>query len=256
MDNSTFLNYKIKAKNIIVNIPLFDAYPKLLKDEMLDSDELEYIKRLKETNTNDLSCYYILKKGTIKDLPGHFHCFDVTSGIPIYIGEMAQQKVFGAIVPDEYDYLQVYIPGGHAGGYLMYKGDPYDVSYETLEKVKNQVLGIITQWMVPGFKENIVYSAITWSPNFGRYCQMAFPTNVESKSKKINGLYFAGDTVDVTCIGKLGIERCGEVALRCTRAFLEDNKETQKVTISRISGVKPVTKPQKRKGISKKAEVT
>nr|MDO8079328.1 NAD(P)-binding protein [Candidatus Freyarchaeota archaeon] len=224
MNNSTFLNYKIKAKNIIVNIPLYDAYPKLLKDEMLNNDELEYIKRLIKTYTRDLSCYFILEKDTIKDLPGHFHAFDVTSGIPIYIGEICQQKNFGAIIPDEYDYLQIYIPGGRAGGFLMYEGDPNKVSYETLEEIKNKVLGIISKWMVPGFNDKILYSAITWSPNFGRYCVMAFPTNVEPKSKKINGLYFASDTVDCTCIGKLGLEKCGEVALRCTKAFLENNE--------------------------------
>jgi len=44
MDNSTLLNYKIKAKNVIVNVPLYDAYPRLLKDEMLSNDELKYIK--------------------------------------------------------------------------------------------------------------------------------------------------------------------------------------------------------------------
>ncbi|GEM_PF-3362652 len=228
MDNSTLLNYKIKAKNVIVNVPLYDAYPRLLKDEMLSNDELKYIKRLIQTYTNDLSCYFILKKGTLEDLPGHFHCFDVTSGIPIYIGEIVQQKVFGAIVPDKYDYLQIYIPGGRAGGYLMYEGDPNKVSYEKLEEIKNKVLEIVNKWMIPGFKDNILYSAITWSPNFGRYCQMAFPTNVETKSKKIKGLYFASDTVDITCIGKLGIERCGEVALRCTKTFLEDNKEPKR----------------------------
>ncbi|MFB0559977.1 MAG: phytoene desaturase family protein [Candidatus Lokiarchaeia archaeon] len=223
MDNSTFLNYKIKAKNIIVNIPLYDAYPKLVKDEMLNNDELKYIKRLIETYTKDLSCYFILEKDTIKDLPGHFHAFDVTSGIPIYIGEIVQQKNFGAIVPDEYDYLQIYIPGGRGGGYLDYEGDPNKIPYEKLEKIKNKILGIISKWMIPGFNDKILYSAITWSPNFGRYCVMAFPTNIETKSKKINGLYFASDTIDCTCIGKLGLEKCGEVALRCTKVFLKDN---------------------------------
>ena len=223
MDNNTLLNTRIKAKNVILNVPLYEAYQRLLKESMLTGDEEKYIKYLIETNSKDLSCYFILEKDAIKDLPGHFHGFDVTSGIPIYIGEIVQQKAFGAIVPEKYDYLQIYIPGGRDGGYLKYKGNPNEVSYEKLEKIKNKMLKIVDKWMVPGFKEKIVSSSITWSPNFGRYCYMAFPSNIEVKSQKVQGLYYASDTVDCTCIADLGLEKCGEVALRCIKSFNENN---------------------------------
>jgi len=222
-NNETLLLKRINAKNLIINIPVYEAFPSILKDDMLTEDELKYIQRIKQTYTRDLSCYFILEKGTLKDLPGHFHGFDVTKGMPIYIGEIVKQEEFGAIVPENVDYLQIYIPGGRAGGYLKYKGDPNEISYEKLDKIKEKMLDVVDKFMVPGFRSKIIHEAITWSPNFGRYCQMAFDTNLEVKSKAIKGLYFASDSVDCTCVGALGLDKCGEVSIRCINKFLENN---------------------------------
>ena len=196
---------------------------------MTTEDELKYIQDVKETYTRDLSCYFILKKDTLNNLPGHFHGFDVTKGLPIYIGEVCKQADFGAIVPKNVDYLQIYIPGGRAGGYLKYKEDPNELSYEKLEKAKEKMLDVVDKYMIPGFRDKIIHESITWSPNYGRYCQMAFRTNLEVKSKLIDGLYFASDSVDCTCIGTLGLDKCGEVSIRCINKVIETAKIERKV---------------------------
>jgi phytoene dehydrogenase-like protein len=228
-DNETFLLRKIEAKIVVLNVPVYDAYPSLLKDKMLTENELKYIKDIKESYTGDLSCYFLLEKDTLKDLPGHFHAFDVTRGMPTYIGEMCKQAEYGAIVPEGCDYLQIYIPGGRAGGYLKYKGDPHDLPYEKLEKAKEKMLKVVDKFMIPGFKDKIIHESITWSPNFGRYCQMAFETNLEVKSDLIEGLYFASDSVDCKCIGNLGLDKCGEISIKCINKIVEDTRIEQSI---------------------------
>jgi len=228
-DNETFLLRKVKAKYVVINVPVYDAYPSLLKDTMLTDDELKYINHVKETNTGDLSCYFLLEKDTLKDLPGHFHAFDVSRSVPTYIGEICKQAEFGAIVPEGFDYLQIYIPGGRAGGYLKYKEKPHELPYEKLENAKEKMLKVVDKYMIPGFKDKIIHESITWSPNFGRYCQMAFETNLEVKSELIQGLYFASDSVDCKCIGNLGLDKCGEVSIKCINKIIEDAKIEQTV---------------------------
>lgn len=217
-DNSNYITTKIPADKVILNVPVYDAYPRLLKNEMLASGELAYVQRVVSTYSKDLLCYFILEKDAAKGLPGHFHAYDLTSGTPSYIGEIVQNKYFGAKVPDNADFLQIYIPGGRSGfGILNYEGSPYDTSYETLDAAKNKVLQVFNQYALPGIVSKIKRSGIIWAPNFGRYCNMTYDSNLGVKSEKIEGLYFASDSVDCSCVGLLGLEKVGAVAAKCIK---------------------------------------
>jgi hypothetical protein len=170
-----------------------------------------------------------LEKDAIKELPGHFHGYDLTVGMPRYMGEIVQNKYFGAKVPLDRDYLQIYIPGGRSGfGYLSYQGSPNEVSYEFLESVRTKMLEVVNKYVAPGFTNKIIRSGIIWSPNYGRYCSLTFDSNLGVRSEKIGGLYFASDSVDCTCIGLLGLEKVGEVASRCTERILHQGSESNK----------------------------
>ncbi|OLS12719.1 MAG: phytoene dehydrogenase [Promethearchaeota archaeon CR_4] len=221
-DNLTYLTKKVLAKNVIVNVPVYNAYPTLLKNEMLSPGELAYVQRVIATYSKDLLCYYILEKGTTKDLPGHFHGYDLTSGVPTYMGEIVQYKHFGAKVPKNVDFLMTYIPGGRSGlGYLNYEGSPNEVSYELLDSVRCKLLKVINDNMVPSFESKIINSGVIWAPNYGRYSTMWFDSNLGVKSELVEGLYFASDSVDCSCVGTLGLEKVGAVATKCIEIVLQ-----------------------------------
>ncbi len=222
-DNSTFITEKVLAENVIVNVPVYDAYPSILKDDMLSVGERAYVQRVIDTNSKDLLCYYFLEKGTAKELPGHFHAYDLTGSMPTYVGEIVQyNKHFGATVPENIDFLLTYIPGGRSGfGYLNYEGSPRDVSYELLESVRKKVVQLINDTMIPGFSKKVIRSGIIWASNFGRYSIMCYDSNLGIKSEIIEGLYYASDSVDCTCVGTLGLEKVGAVASKCVNTILK-----------------------------------
>ncbi len=251
VDNTTGLAQKVLAKNVVMAIPVYDAFPSVLKENMLTPGELGYVKSLIARYSRDLSCYFLLEKDAIKHLPGHFHGYDLTSGMPVYMGEIVQQKYFGAEVPKNRDYLQIYIPGGRSGfGYLNYEGSPNNISYDLLEATRQKMLAVVDKYMVPGFASKVVKSGICWSPNYGRYSGMAYDSNLGVKSEAIKGLFFASDSVDCTCIGTLGTEKSGTVVMRCVEAMLKD-----KVTsISAQTTGTPVSSQESAKKQSEAAE--
>jgi hypothetical protein len=73
-------------------------------------------------------------------------------------GSRRVNKYFGAKVPDNVDFLQIYIPGGRSGfGVLSCEGSPNDTSYATLDVAKNKALQVFNQYGLQGIasKTNI-----------------------------------------------------------------------------------------------------
>lgn len=214
-DNLTLFLEEYSAPVVISAIPIFEAVSRnVLRSELLTKDWSEAIQRCAHLAHNDLSGFYLLREEVIpRGIPEWVHLFDADYGIPTYVGDLLLGSFCNAVVPPGKQLVYSYIPGGLEATHFGLTS-PMEKVWEANNRFKD-----VVEKVFPGFIGSIEFEGLNLQLNWGRYAWAVVSTEIDIQSPNIEGLYFAGDSIQ--SVGSMASDKIYQMAFPLCERILD-----------------------------------
>ena len=217
-DNPSDLLHEIKAPIVVTAAPLYflvgERRP--LPREIFPPAWQQALDVGLSLCDDDLTGLFLLKKKIIPDeYYGWIHLFEASpEGMPVYVGDWLKGDFVNARVPKGKQLVSMFVTA---------KNNTVPFGMDSSREAVNQCIAAWEGAMeraFPGFRESIEAKGMTLQLNWGRFAWGIVPEEIDVKSPKVKGLYFAADSV--RNVASLASDKVYEVALLCEDAIAAD----------------------------------